>query len=499
MRLILTLLPIIILITMLIFNYVFSGHLASVNEINSLAGLKENYNFTKMELFFTDPLSGPNQIALLITSSIAIIIAYCQKTTIKNLVTGITDSIKSSINAMIILLIIGGLTSTWILSGIVPAMIYYGIELINPHFFLVSTCLICAIVSISTGSSWTTVATIGIALIVVGKALSIPDGLVAGAIISGAYFGDKMSPLSETTNLAPSVSGSNLIDHIKYMTYTTVPTMLITLLLFFFIGLFSNTTNEISLENTNQILEVIESNFYIGWKLLILPFIIVILIYKRVSAIKTLAIGLIAGIWFACMFQGDLINKINLTHMSTTTDTITQSVFSGIQLDLQNQEVNKLLQKGGVTNMIWVVILVLSAMIFGGVMYAGGFLKKITDLLVSKSASHTQLIGSTVGSCLFFNTTACDQYLAIVIPGRMFKEKYKEHNLAPTNLSRTIEDSGTVTSVLIPWNSCAAYHASQLAVNPIVFLPFCFFNIISPFMTLLFAYLNIRIKKLKNA
>ena len=198
------------------------------------------------------------------------------------------------------------------------------------------------------------------------------------------------------------------------------------------------------------------------------------------------------------MFQIDLINKINLNSTSITTDTITQSILSGIHLELNNPAINELLQKGGIINMIWVVVLVLSAMIFGGVMYAGGFLQKITNILVSKSASNTQLIGSTVGSCLFFNTTACDQYLAIVIPGRMFKEKYKEHNLAPTNLSRTIEDSGTVTSVLVPWNSCAAFHATQLAVNPIVFLPFCFFNIISPFMTFLFAYFNIKIKRLKN-
>ncbi len=445
--------------------------------------------------FFNNTMQGPNQIALLIAAFVGAAIAYNQNISIKNLLKGIYESIKSSLNAIIILLIIGGLTSSWILSGIVPAMIYYGIELINPQFFLFTTCLICAIVSISTGSSWTTAATIGIALMSIGELLSINEGIVAGAIISGAYFGDKMSPLSETTNLAPSVSGSDLINHIKYMTYTTIPAIIITLLLFFFIGINSQNTS-ISLNETNDFLEAIEANFYIGFELFILPLIIIILIYRKVSAIKTLLIGVLAGVLFAFIFQKELIDQISQYTNASTIETLLNTVFTGTDITTQNKDLNNLLIKDGVIGMLWIILLVVSAMTFGGIMHKGGFLKRITSLLVSKSSSTATLIGSTAGSCVFFNISTCDQYLAIVIPGRMFKEVYEEHKLDPVNLSRTIEDSGTVTSVLVPWNSCAAYHSEMLAVNPVAYLPFCFFNIISPFMTLLFAYLNIRIKKL---
>tara|TARA_B100000530_G_scaffold18087_1_gene12103 strand:+ start:740 stop:2173 length:1434 start_codon:yes stop_codon:yes gene_type:complete len=465
-----TFFPILILILMLVFNVVY----------------------------FKNSLQGPNQIALVISTLVASAIAYSRSITIKELGIGVIESIKSSFNAIMILLIIGGLTATWILSGIVPAMIYYGVELINPDFFLVTTCIICAVVSIATGSSWTTAATVGVALIGVGNLLSINSSLVAGAILSGAYFGDKMSPLSETTNLAPSVSGSNLINHIKYMTHTTIPTIIITLLIFFFIGV-SDQKTIVSLDEMHVFLNVITSYFYIGFELFMLPLLVVILIYNKFSAISTLLIGLFAGALFAYIFQIELITQINIAANNNTLETIIQTVFLGTDIDLNNQSMNALLDKGGVIGMLWIILLVLTAMAFGGVMYAGGFLKKITSLLVSKASSHASIITSTTGSCVFFNLTTCDQYLAIVIPGRMFKEVYEEHGLASTNLSRTIEDSGTVTSVLVPWNSCSAYHSTTLGIDPISFIPFCFFNLISPFMTLLFAYLNIKIEKIKHA
>ena len=448
--------------------------------------------------YFDNSLEGPNQIALLIAAAIAGLIAINRSSPSKVLFNGILDSIKTSINAMIILLIIGGLTATWILSGLVPAMIYYGVELINPNYFLFTTCLICAIVSISTGSSWTTSATVGVALIGIGELHSINTALVAGAILSGAYFGDKMSPLSETTNLAPSVAGSDLINHIKYMSYTTFPTIIITLLLFLLIGI--NTQTELnSSNNMMTFLNSIESNFYIGIELFLLPLIITLLIYKKISAIKTLLIGLILGGIFAYIFQIELINQINTNSNTNSLETIINTVFFGTNIELHNENINQLLDKGGVLSMVWIILLILSAMTFGGIMYAGGFLKEITGLMISKSSSHMQIVTSTSGSCLFFNISTCDQYLAIVIPGRMFKEIYEEQKLDALNLSRTIEDSGTVTSVLVPWNTCSAYHSNTLGIEPISFIPFCFFNIISPFMTLLFAYWNIKIKKLKNA
>ena len=446
-------------------------------------------------LYFENSLQGPNQIALILAAILAALIAHKKNKTIKDLGLGVVESIKSSMNAIIILLIIGGLTATWILSGVVPAMIYYGVELINPKFFLFTACIICSIVSIATGSSWTTSATIGVALIGIGELLSINTGLVAGAILSGAYFGDKMSPLSETTNLAPSVSGTDLISHIKYMTYTTVPTISITLLVFFLIGIISSQTI-VPLVEMEVFLDALTSNFNIGAELFILPLLIIILVYNKFSAINTLLIGLFGGALFAFIFQPELIHQINTKTEGNTLETISRTILFGTEMNLDNENINSLLEKGGMSGMLWIIFLVFSAMTFGGVMYAGGFLKKITSLIVSQSSSHTAIISSTAGSCLFFNTSTCDQYLAIVVPGRMFKEVYEEHGLCATNLSRTIEDSGTVTSVLIPWNTCSAYHSTTLGLDPITFIPFCFFNIISPFMTLLFAYLNIKIEKI---
>ncbi|MAZ55993.1 MAG: Na+/H+ antiporter NhaC [Flavobacteriales bacterium] len=445
-------------------------------------------------LYFENSLHGPNQIALMIAAILAALIAYRNNIKMNNLGLGIIESIKSSINAIIILIIIGGLTATWILSGVVPAMIYYGIELINPKFFLFTTCIICSIVSLATGSSWTTSATIGVALIGIGELISINTGLVAGAILSGAYFGDKMSPLSETTNLAPSVSGSDLISHIKHMTYTTVPTISITLFVFLCIGI-NSSQNIVPLFEVESLLDAIQSNFNIGIELFILPLLIIILVYNKFSAINTLLIGLITGALFACIFQTELIAQINSETHSNTLETISKTILFGTDINIDNQNIKSLLDKGGISSMLWIIFLVLSAMTFGGVMFAGGFLKKITSLMVSKSSSHRSIINSTVGSCIFINITTCDQYLAIVVPGRMFKEVYEEHGLCATNLSRTIEDSGTVTSVLVPWNTCSAYHSATLGLDPITFIPFCFFNIISPFMTLLYAYLNIKIKK----
>ena len=448
-------------------------------------------------LLFNNSMAGPNQLALILSALCGALIAYKRNISMHVLFIGVIESIKSSMNAIMILLIIGGLTSTWIISGIVPAMIYYGIELINPQFFLFTTCFICAIVSIATGSSWTTAATIGIALVGIGDMLGLHKGLVAGAIISGAYFGDKMSPLSETTNLAPSVSGSNLIEHIKYMTYTTVPAILITLSIFFIIGLKSS-SRIVSLDQIDGLLETIKSTFYIGPELFILPIIIVVLIYKRMPAIQTLLIGVLLGIVFAYFFQGPLILEISVNNNLNKTTTILNTIFYGTDITTTNMFLNNLLEKDGVKGMLWIVMLVISSMTFGGVMHKGDFLKKITNILLPKSPTNFELIKSTSKSCIFFNITTCDQYMAIVIPGRMFKEIYQKYKLAPVNLSRTIEDSGTVTSVLVPWNSCAAYHAEILAINPIAYLPFCFFNILSPLITLCIAYINIKIKKIEH-
>lgn len=446
-------------------------------------------------------MNGPIQISLLISALFAAILGFNKnldsKKYFQTIKKGVFSSIKSSYQAMIILLIIGALTSTWIISGIVPAMIYYGIEIINPHYFLFTACIISAIVSISTGSSWTTTATIGVAIMGIGELLSISQGMTAGAIISGAYFGDKMSPLSETTNLAPSVAGSDIISHIKYMSLTTVPTIIITLFIFLMIGT-KYSDNSIALSQLDIFIDNIHSTWHITPILFIVPSIIVFLIYFRLSAIKTLLIGTISAIAISLIFQIDLINSISQNNNSTIVTIFKNIIFYGTNIDSGNTTINNLFNRGGIQSMLWIIMLVISAMTFGGVMHAGGFLAKITNLLISKSSSHFKLITSTSATCLFFNITTCDQYLSIVIPGRMFKEKYQDHKLSPVNLSRTIEDSGTVTSVLVPWNSCSVYHSGVLAINPLLYIPFCFFNILSPFITILYAYLNLKIKKIDD-
>ena len=452
-------------------------------------------------IVFENTMSGPNQIALFLASLFAVIIGYNKKINfsiyLKSIILGIKDSIKSSINAMIILLIIGALCSTWILSGIVPAMIYYGIELINPNYFLFTICIISAVVSMATGSSWTTTATIGIAIMSIGDLLTFSPGLTAGAIISGAYFGDKMSPLSETTNLAPSVSGSDLFNHIKYMSWTTIPSIILSLLCFYIIGL-SNTNTMIETESLNNFLNTIENTWNISNILFIIPLFIIILIYMNVPAYITLITGTILAIIFSIILQSNLIDTINLSQSQSTFQTIINTVLNGNNFNTDDEQLRILFNKGGVTTMLWIVFLVISAMTFGGVMYKGGFLEKITNQLMMRSSNDSNIIISTAGSCLFFNITTCDQYLSIVIPGRMFKEKYQEYNLSPLNLSRTIEDCGTVTSVLIPWNSCSLYHSGVLSIDPLLYIPFSFFNLISPIMTVLFAYFNIKIKKNKD-
>ena len=444
---------------------------------------------------FENPMNGANQIALLVSSLIAYLIAKKNKISTHDIFNGVRMSIYSAISPILILLIIGGLTSSWIISGIVPAMVYYGIEIINPKFFLITSCLICSLVSLCTGSSWTTAATIGVALVGIGNLIGINPGITAGSIISGAYFGDKMSPLSETTNLAPSVSGSNLIEHIKYMSITTIPSIVITLLIFFVIGLNSKSL-ELSNSEIFSFTNAIENKFYLGIELFILPLIIAIMIFKKIPAKTTLSIGILGGLIFAIIFQKQLIFEMMDLKNKNILTILVESVISGTEIKTENDSVNDLLTKSGVIGMSWIVFLVISAMVFGGVMHSGGFLKKMTKFLLSKKPTNFEIVRTNCATCLFFNITACDQYLAIVVPGRMFKEIYEENNLHNTNLSRTIEDSGTVTSVLVPWNSCAAYHSEMLAINTINYLPFCFFNLLSPMMTLLFSYYKIKIKKI---
>jgi len=448
---------------------------------------------------FEDTLNGPNQLALLFSGAVAAIIGILYGNNWKDILEGISKSIKSVIPSIIILLLIGSLAGTWLISGIVPAMIYYGLQILNPEIFLFATAIITAIVSLSTGSSWSTIATIGIALLGIGEALGLGAGIVGGAIISGAYFGDKMSPLSDTTNLAPAVAGTDLFTHIKYMMYTTIPSFSITLIIFLIIGF---TKGDISgTQNIDELLQTLNTSFNITPWLFAVPVLVIILIVKKTPAIPALLAGSVLGGIFAIIFQPNIIMEVsessNLNFQSSFT-AIIKSMSTDVSITTNSEQINNLLSTSGISGMLNTIWLIICAMIFGGILEGAGLLKRISEPVIKFATSTGSLVATTAGTCIFFNITASDQYISIVVPGRMFADAYRKKGLSPENLSRTLEDAGTVTSVLIPWNTCGAMQWGVLGVHPFTYLPYCFFNLISPLMTVAYAYLGIKIKKLRE-
>jgi len=435
-------------------------------------------------------------MALIFAASIAMLIAVINGIPWTILEEGMINSIRAALPAILILLLIGSLAGTWIISGIVPTMIFYGLKLLSPSVFLLATCFICSIVSVATGSSWTTVATIGLALTGVGETLGISAGYVGGAIISGAYFGDKMSPLSDTTNLASAMVGVNLFTHIRYMLYTTIPSMVLTLILYSIIGM--SIDSDPNFETINLVVTTLENNFTIHPILLLVPLLVIVLGVVKIPAFPALLIGAIAGGLFAIIFQSNILQQIAQTDVFDTKVAymvVLKAMYTSISLETGNEIVNSLLKSKGMEGMLNTVWLILSAMVFGGVMEVSGMLENITTLIIKQIKSFGSLVASTVGTCVFFNLTASDQYLSIIVPGRMFRKIYEEKGLEPQNLSRTLEDSGTVTSVLVPWNTCGATQAAVLGIATFTYAPYSFFNIISPLMTILFAYLNIKIAR----
>ena len=487
-------------------------------------------------IYGEDATYGSNQIALLVAAAVAVVIGFGLNYTWKDLQAGIVKSIKSALPALLILLLIGALAGTWMISGVVPTMIYYGLKILNPTVFLVAACVISGIVAIATGSSWSTIATVGLALLGIGSVLGINEGVVAGAIISGAYFGDKMSPLSDTTNLAPAMAGTDLFTHIRYMAKTTIPSILITLVIFLIWGF--TIESKPSAEGVDGILNLLESKFYISPILFIVPAVVIFLIIKKVDAVPALFVGTIMGAVVAVIFQPDVIFDLTRDSGSYLYDAYhgtVNSMYGEVSLlgsdhdkftalvsefpetykpmikDLELDSkiyhellisdsdtygaIHKLFSTGGMEKMMNTIWLIICAMAFGGVMEACGLLQRITNAVVKLAKSTGSLIATTAGTCIFFNATASDQYLAIVVPGRMFADTYRERGLAPENLSRTLEDSGTVTSVLFPWNTCGAAQSTVLGVATGEYWMYCFFNLISPVMTIVFGYLNVKIAR----
>jgi NhaC family Na+:H+ antiporter len=430
-----------------------------------------------------------NQYILIMGGIVAAVVGFFNKVSFATMVAEVWENWKSVFVPIMILFLVGALAGTWLVSGIIPAMVYYGLQVLSPEIFLPASVVIAAIISIATGSSWTTSATVGIALVGIGSALGIPTGMIAGAVISGAYFGDKMSPLSDTTNLAPAMAGTDLFTHIKYMSFTTVPTILVTLVVF---AILSGTIDTSGSADISNLLASIDNTFHISLWLFLVPGIVIAMILMKTKPLIALGTGVVLAAVFAFIFQSDVLASLS----DSKFEAIINSVLIDTNIETDNDKLSELFSSGGMNGMIWTILLITCAMVFGGVMDAIGALAKITKSLLSVATSVFGLFASTVVSCLGLNAIASDQYLALVIPGKMFKKAYEDKGLAPENLSRTLEDSGTVTSVLIPWNTCGAYQSSVLGVDVMDYFVYAIFNYLSPFTTLLFAALNIKIRQL---
>lgn len=449
-------------------------------------------------IYGDDALSGSNQFILLVGGAVAAVVGFAHKIRYTEMLEKVADNLKSVTGSILILLFVGALAGTWLIGGIIPAMIYYGLQILHPTIFLPACVVICALISLATGSSWTTSATVGIALIGIGKALGVPVGMVAGAVLSGAYFGDKLSPLSDTTNLAPAMAGADLFTHIRYMTLTTVPSILVTLVVFIILGFGFSTS---STPDSQYLLQAIDKVFTIHGALFIVPAVVIYLIVIKTPPLVALFIGTLLGVVSALIFQQDLVQLLSgETTLSAVgayrvvIDAITVST----EIQTTVPTLTDLFQSGGMEGMLGTIWLIICAMVFGGVMDAIGALAVISKALLAWANTTFTLFASTVASCLAINISASDQYLSIVVPGKMFEKAYNDRGLAPENLSRTLEDSGTVTSVLIPWNTCGAYQSGVLGVDVSQYFFFAIFNWISPFMTLLFAAMHIKIKRLSS-
>ena len=451
-------------------------------------------------LFGETSSAGPNQIAMLLGAAVAALIGLRNGHTWSDLEAAMGRSIATATGPLLILLMVGSVIGIWILAGVVPTMIYYGLSLLTPSIYYAAACAICAVVALATGSSWTTAGTVGLALIGIATTYDLHLGMAAGAIISGAYFGDK-SPLSDTTNLAPAVAGTDLFTHIRHMTWTTGPSFGIALLFFIVIG--AITPSPVGGNELTAVTSVLESNFSIGPHLLFPVVVVLGLVIRRMPALPALFIGALVGVVFAVVFQPDAV----LLYVGDTTlprpiallQGAWQALFAGYRIDSGNMVVDDLLSRGGMASMLTTIWLIITAMIFGAVMEATDLLETLAARILRLVRSTGSLIAATLATSFGVNVLASDQYIAIVLPGRMFRSEYERRHLDPKNLSRTLEDSGTLTSVLVPWNTCGAFMAQTLGVSTLTLAPFAIFNLINPFIAALYGFLNVSIAPLPTA
>jgi Na+:H+ antiporter, NhaC family len=448
-------------------------------------------------LFGEDSSQGANQVALTFAAAVAALIAIYNGERWPDVLEAIVNGISTALPAILILFAIGALIGTWSLSGTVPAMIYYGTQLLSPAIFYPTACLICALVSLSIGSSWTTAGTIGIGLMGIAQGLGLSPEITAGAVISGAYFGDKMSPLSETTNLAPAVAGVELFTHIRHMTYTTGPAFLVALAGFTLVGFVGEgPSGGLAL---GDMPEVLAANFYLGaWTML--PLVVVLgLAIARFHALPVILFGAVLGAVLAVLLQPDLVaaygGEDEKGRGLALFGGAWVSLFDGYVADTGNAAVDDLLSRGGMSSMLVTIWLVISALSFGAVLEHAGMLQRIIQGVIRAAKSTGALISAVLATSIGTNIVTGDQYIAIVLPGRMFRAEFRRRGLKARNLSRTIEDAGTLTSPLVPWNSCGAYMAVTLGVATLAYLPWCFFNLANPLIAALLGFRGITIDK----
>lgn len=452
-----------------------------------------------ISIFGSDAILGASQVALLFSAGVAIWLAmWLFKVPWQDFEETIKSNIGDVTTAIVILFLIGAISGTWTMSGIVPTFIYYGVKIISPKVFLLTACIICALVSVTIGSSWTTIATIGVALLGIGKALGFSDGMIAGAIISGAYFGDKISPLSDTTVLASSMSKVPMFDHIRYLMYTTVPSIVITLVIFTILG-FSHSGSDSSL--INEYTSVLDSKFNITPWLLIVPALTAVMIARRMPALIVLALSTATAAIAAVIFQPDIIREIGASIAGDGsnakilfTGTI-ESIYNSVSIETGNPEVNQLVASKGMLGMLNTVYLIICAMCFGAALKASGMLRHLASMILPLTKRRTSLVTSTVVTGTALNGIVSDQYLAIILTSSLFKDVYEKEGYENRLLSRSVEDSATVTSPLYPWSSCGMTQATILSVPTLAYLPYCFFNLISPLMSVTVAVIGYKIFK----
>jgi NhaC family Na+:H+ antiporter len=449
-------------------------------------------------LFGDGAASGANPIALLLAAGVGILIGTMHGHAWKDIEKGIVHGISLSLGAVIILLTVGALIGSWILAGTVPTMIYYGLMLLTPSIFLPSACLLCCFVSLATGSSWTTAGTVGVALIGIAMAQGIDPGLAAGAVVSGAYFGDKMSPLSDTTNLAPAVAGAELFEHIRHMAWTTAPSLLLAVILYVVMGLTITPPQDTT--QVQAIMDALAGTFVVGPHLLLPVVVVLVLVVRKMPAFPALLIGSLVGCLFAVVFQPQVVTTYaaspDLPAWAALVKGAWMSLFDGFKLESPNAALNDLLSRGGMANMLNTVWLILMAMTFGAVMEATGMLQQIAAGILSMVRGTGSLITATLVTTFGMNIVASDQYMAIVLPGRMFRAEYARRGLHPKNLSRALEDAGTLTSPLVPWNTCGAFMATTLGVATFAYAPYAFFNLINPIVSAIYGFTGFTIEKL---